>query len=62
MMIGAFGTPEEAAIAKYLAGKDNIYALTVDKDSGKGQIHNASFKDGKQASAKIMHEAPINAT
>lgn len=53
---------EDAAIAKYLAGKDNIYALTVDKDSGKGLIHNVSFKDGKQASVKIVHEAPMNAT
>ncbi|MEW6764691.1 MAG: hypothetical protein AB1344_02730 [Pseudomonadota bacterium] len=51
---------EDAAIAKYLAGKDNVYALTVDKEKGKGLVHNVSFKDGKQASVKVVHEAAMN--
>lgn len=51
---------EDAAIAKYLASKDNIYALSVDKENGKALVHNVSFNEGKQASVKVVHEAAMN--
>lgn len=51
---------EDPVIAKYLASKDNVYALTVDKEQGKGLVHNVSFKDGKQASVKVIYEAAMN--
>lgn len=53
---------EDAAIAKYLANKDNVYALTVDKNNGKALVHKVSFKGGKQASDKIVHEVAMNET
>lgn len=51
---------EDATIANYLAGKDNLYALTVDKDHGKALIHKVSIKDGKQDSVKLVQEVPMN--
>lgn len=52
----------DPAIASYLGNKPNLYAVTVNADAGKALIHQVGFKDGVQASMKVVHEAPMNAT
>ncbi len=65
LAVWASGMAEKAsqadpAIARYLAGKQNLYALTVGKDKGLGLVHQVRFVDGKQASVKIAHEVKMN--
>jgi len=48
------------AIAEYLAGKNNINALTVDAAEQKALLHDVALEDGKQVSRGVVHEMPMN--
>jgi hypothetical protein len=50
----------DAAIAAYLAKKDNVYALGVNAEKGMGMVNQMSYKDGKQAVVKAVFETPLN--
>lgn len=50
----------DPAIAQYLAGKNNVYAITVNADGGKALVHQVAFKDGMQSSARVVSEASMN--
>lgn len=51
---------EHAEIAEYLAGKDNINALTLDPKQQKAMIHDVALVDGKQTSRGVVHEMEMN--
>lgn len=50
----------DPAIEKYLAGKHNVFAVTVNGEAGKALVHQVAFKEGMQSSAKVVHEASMN--
>jgi len=50
----------DAAIAAYLAKKDNVYALGVNVEKKMGMVNQMSYKDGKQAVVKAVFETPLN--
>ncbi len=50
----------DPAIEKYLAAKQNVFAVTVNAEGGKALIHQVAFKNGMQSSAKVVFEAPMN--
>ena len=50
----------DAAIATYLANKENIYALGVNVEKSMGLVNQVSYKDGKQTVVKAVFETPLN--
>ncbi|MGM0516991.1 MAG: hypothetical protein ACQER6_05265 [Pseudomonadota bacterium] len=50
----------EPAIADYLAGKENLNALTVDVAEQKALLHEVGLEDGRQLSQGVVHEMPMN--
>jgi len=50
---------QDKAIAKWLASKDNLMALTVDTEQGKALVHEVTVDDGKQHSTGIALEVPM---
>lgn len=50
----------DADVAEYLAGKDNIIALTIDAQQKKAFLHEVALEDGKQVSRGVIHEMPMN--
>jgi hypothetical protein len=53
---------EDAQIAQYLAGKKNLYTVTVDAAKGKALVHQVSIDANEQRSAKVLHEVTMNDT
>ena len=47
-------------IAAYLAGKENLNALTLDPKNQKAMIHDVALVDGKQTSRGVVHEMEMN--
>ena len=54
------GATQDKAIAAYLAGKSNVYALAVNVEQGKGMVNQLSFKDGKQNVSRVAFETALN--
>jgi len=50
----------DAAIAAYLAKKNNVYALGVNVEKSMGMVTQMSYKDGKQAVVKAVFETQLN--
>ncbi|WP_372591695.1 hypothetical protein [Guyparkeria sp.] len=51
---------EHAEVAEYLAGKDNLNALTIDAAQQKALLHEIALEDGKQTSRGVIHEMEMN--
>ncbi|MFW6342918.1 MAG: hypothetical protein ACOC00_07850 [Halothiobacillaceae bacterium] len=51
---------EHDVIAEYLAGKDNLNALTINAAQKKALIHEIALKDGKQTALGVVHEMEMN--
>ncbi len=51
---------EHAEVADYLAGKDNLNALTIDAKQQKALLHEVSLEGGKQVSRGVVHEMEMN--
>ncbi|HHQ69210.1 MAG TPA: hypothetical protein ENM98_02730 [Halothiobacillaceae bacterium] len=50
---------QDKDIEKWLAGKDNLMALTVDTKKGKALVHQVAVTKGKQRSTGIALEVPM---
>jgi len=50
---------KDAAIASYLAGKNNIYALNVNIEQKKGIINQISYKEGKQTVGAVAFDTAL---
>ncbi|MDW8322729.1 MAG: hypothetical protein RMK60_01375 [Burkholderiales bacterium] len=53
---------EDEQIARYLAGKQNIYTVTVDAAKGRALVHQVAVDAKEQRSAKVLAEVPMNET
>jgi len=53
---------EDRAIAAYLAGKQNIFTVTVDVPNGKALVHRVSFAEPAQRSVEVLHQVAMNPT
>ncbi|MFW6322383.1 MAG: hypothetical protein ACOC02_02015 [Guyparkeria sp.] len=51
---------EHDGVAEYLAGKDNLNALTIDAKKQKALLHEVALEDGKQTSRGVVHEMEMN--
>lgn len=51
---------EDAAIARYLANKKNVYTVTVDAAKGRALVHQVSVDGNEQRSLKVLHEVVMN--
>ncbi len=51
---------EDESIARYLAGKKNLYTVTVDAAKGKALVHQVGVAGGEQRSLKVLHEVAMN--
>lgn len=51
---------EDAAIARYLANKKNLYTVTVDAAKGRALVHQVSVDGNEQRSVKVLHEVAMN--
>lgn len=51
---------EDPAIAQYLAGKENMYAVTADLQNKVVRLWQVSVKDGKQTTVKELGTVPLN--
>jgi hypothetical protein len=50
----------DPAIEKYLAAKQNVYAISVNPTSAKALVHQVGFKGGTQSSTQVVFEMPMN--
>jgi homoserine acetyltransferase len=50
----------DAAVAAYLAGKENIFAMTVDPNAGEVQLHRVSITPAEQKSVEVLTTVPMN--
>lgn len=53
---------EDAAIARYLASKNNLYTVTVDAAKGRALVHQVAVDGKEQRSVKVLHEVAMNET
>lgn len=53
---------EDPAIARYLAGKENLYAVTADLNAKVVRLWQVSVKEGKQATVKELGTVALNPT
>ncbi|MDW8342814.1 MAG: hypothetical protein RMK73_15125 [Geminicoccaceae bacterium] len=53
---------EDPVVAKYLAGKQNVYTVTVDVPNGKALVHRVSFAEPAQRSVEVLHQVVMNPT
>jgi len=51
---------EDAQIAQYLAGKKNLYTVTVDAQKGRALVHQVSVSADAQRSVRVLHEVAMN--
>jgi hypothetical protein len=51
---------ENAGIAAYLAGKSDLYTVTIDRDAGTLRVHRIALRDGRQQIAETLGEAPLD--
>ncbi|MEJ7555110.1 MAG: hypothetical protein WKI49_06685 [Aquificaceae bacterium] len=51
---------EDPVIAKYLAGKENLYTVTADLQNKVIRLWQVSVKDGKQSTVKELGTIPMN--
>lgn len=51
---------EDAQIAQYLAGKNNLYTVTVDAEKGRALVHQVSVNADGQRSTRVLHEVSMN--
>lgn len=51
---------EDPAIARYLAGKENLYAVTADLNAKVVRLWQVSVKEGKQATVKELGTVSLN--
>ena len=53
---------EDPAIAQYLAGKENLYTVTVDANAGVARVWQVKVEPGRQTTVKEVFSAPMNPT
>lgn len=51
---------EDAKIAQYLAGKQNVYTVTVAADEGRARVHRVAINANEQRSVQVLHEMTMN--
>jgi hypothetical protein len=53
---------EDPAIAQYLAGKGNLYTVTVDANAGVARVWQVKVEPGRQTPVKEIFSVPMNPT